>query len=157
MTERATFVVADAANTGLAAASFGGVLSVDALQLMPKPADVLTEAVRLLVPGGVIAFTTWSLSKPWRNRVAVPDYRCLLQELGLEVLSYASSQGWRERQEAVYRLIRERVTDLEREVGSAVSRLLIEEAEAAPEALPLSTRVIAVARRPDCHSPQHAA
>lgn len=43
---------------------------------------------------------------------------------------------------------RERRSELEAEVGASVANLLVAEAEAAPEALAKSARVIAVARLP---------
>ena len=116
------------------------------MQLMPAPAAVIAEAARLLRPGGIFAFTTWCLSEPWRNRAVIPDYRPLLEEQGFTVLSYSEPNGWRERQLCVYRLTRERRSELEAEVGTSVANLLVAEAEAAPEALAKSARVIAVAR-----------
>ena len=152
MSSRARFHVADAASTGLPTASYTGVVSIDAMQLMPAPAKVIAEAARLLQPGGTLAFTTWCLPEPWRNRAVVPDYRPLLEAQGLEILSYAEPSNWRERQLRVYELTRERSTELEAEVRSSVARLLVAEAEAAPEALAKSTRIIAVARLPFSHT-----
>jgi SAM-dependent methyltransferase len=149
MGERAQFHVADAASTGLPSALSSGVVSIDAMQLMPAPRAVVAEAARLLRSGGVFAFTTWCLSEPWRNRVVVPDYRPLLEDEGFQVLSYAEPDGWRERQLCVYRLTLERRSILEAEVGQSVASLLAAEAEAAPEAIAKSTRVLAVARLPD--------
>jgi SAM-dependent methyltransferase len=148
MGARARFHVADAATTGLPSASYAGAVSIDAMQLMPAPAAVIAEAARLLQPGGIFAFTTWCLSEPWRNRAVVPDYRPLLEEQGFTVLSYSEPNGWRERQLCVYRLTHERRSELEAEVGTSVANLLVAEAEAAPEALAKSARVIAVARLP---------
>ena len=146
--DRARFHVADAAATGLRSAWYTGAVSIDALQLMPAPCAVIAEAARLLQPGGIFAFTTWSLSEPWRNRAVVPDYRPLLEEQGFNVLSYAEPKGWRERQLCVYRLTRERSSELEAEVGASVASLLVAEATAAPEALAKGGRVVGVARVP---------
>jgi SAM-dependent methyltransferase len=148
MGDRARFHVADAASTGLSTASYTGAVSIDALQLMPAPATVIAEAARLLQPGGIFAFTTWCLPEPWRNRAVVPDYRPLLEAQGFAVLSYSEPRDWRERQLGVYRLTRERRSELEAEVGASVAALLVAEAEAAPDAVAKSSRVISVAHLP---------
>ena len=146
MSSHARFHVADAATTGLPSASYTGAVSIDALQLMPAPVAVIAEVARLLQPGGTFAFTTWCLSEPWRNRAVVPDYRPLLEAQGFAVLSYSEPDNWRERQLHVYRLTRERSSELETEVGASIARLLVAEAEAAPDALAKSSRIVAIAR-----------
>jgi ubiquinone/menaquinone biosynthesis C-methylase UbiE len=146
MSGRASFHVADAAATGLPGASYAGALSVDALQLMPQPEAVISEVARLLSPGGIFAFTTWCLSEPWRNRVVISDYRRVLEQQGFQVLSYTEPIGWRERQLEVYQLTRERGAQLEEDLGKYVTGLLVAEAEAAPEAITKSTRVVVAAR-----------
>ncbi len=77
--EWATFIVADAAATGLPDAAAAGMLSIDAFQLFPDPAPVLWEAARLLPSAGRFVFTT--LEPRGSSRLAA--YRTLLDEAGL--------------------------------------------------------------------------
>ncbi|OTB09917.1 hypothetical protein K445DRAFT_323511 [Daldinia sp. EC12] len=51
--------VADAQHSGFQAHSFSHVTLNFAMHLIPKPEDVLQDAIRILKPGGVLAFTTW--------------------------------------------------------------------------------------------------
>ena len=56
----ASFAVADAYDTGEPDAHYDAVLLLDMLEHVERPADVLTEAARVLQPGGVVVFHTFN-------------------------------------------------------------------------------------------------
>jgi SAM-dependent methyltransferase len=146
---RATYQLADAAATALAAHTFDGALCIDMLQMTPQPTAVLREIGRLLRPGSKLGLTTWTMSEPWRGRPAVLDYRPLLEATGFEVLSQDEPESWKQRQLAVYELIRNRRSELVSDLGAEAAGLLLDEAESAPEALEKSQRVRIVAQLRD--------
>jgi SAM-dependent methyltransferase len=59
VTDRTSFVEADVGHTGLLAGSFDFVWGEDAWCYVEDKPGLITEAARLLPPGGVIAFTDW--------------------------------------------------------------------------------------------------
>jgi SAM-dependent methyltransferase len=100
LAERITFTLADVCDTGLAAASFDFVWGEDAWCYVVDKPKLIAEAVRLLRPGGVIAFTDWiegpaGLSAGEAQRLLrfmkfaniqdLEGYRNLLSEAGCEV------------------------------------------------------------------------
>ena len=54
LTDRFTYVCADAANTGFADGSFDAVILNDAVEHLPEPGAALRECLRLLKPGGKV-------------------------------------------------------------------------------------------------------
>ena len=59
LAERITFTLADVCDTGLAAASFDFVWGEDAWCYVVDKGKLISEAARIVKPGGVIAFTDW--------------------------------------------------------------------------------------------------
>jgi ubiquinone/menaquinone biosynthesis C-methylase UbiE len=59
LAERIAFTLADACDTGLAAASFDFVWGEDAWCYVVDKPTLIAEAARLVKPGGTIAFTDW--------------------------------------------------------------------------------------------------
>jgi ubiquinone/menaquinone biosynthesis C-methylase UbiE len=127
ISRQVSFLVADAAATQLPSASFDGAISIDALQLMPRPKAVLEEVARILRPGGVLAFTTW-LGPPVPGRFFVMDYRPLLEENGFTMEECVEPEHWLENHRLVYRLFREREADLRSELGESIAGALLSEA-----------------------------
>ncbi len=98
--DRITFIQADACETGLASNSFDFVWGEDAwVYVVDKPA-LIKEAVRIVKPGGTIAFTDWvegpaGLSEEERERFcrfmkfhdieSIPGYSALLEQNGCAV------------------------------------------------------------------------
>jgi SAM-dependent methyltransferase len=100
LAERITFTLADVCDTGLRAASFDFVWGEDAWCYVVDKPKLIAEAVRLLRPGGVIAFTDWTegpagLSADEAQRYLrfmkfpniqdLDGYRNLLSQAGCEV------------------------------------------------------------------------
>lgn len=98
--DRIQFVVADACNTGLPGASADFVWGEDAWCYVTDKPKLIAEAVRLVRPGGVIAFTDWvegpgELSDAEAQRLLgmmtfaniedIEGYRRLLSQNGCEV------------------------------------------------------------------------
>lgn len=145
--DQTTFILADAAKTGLPDVSLDGAMSTDALQLMPDPGAVISEVARVIKPGAVFAFTTWLSLKPVKGLAYVPDYRPLLEEAGFVVELYSEPVGWESRERAVFAQILERADSLKTEVGETVAAMLLKEAARASELFPLIRRVNVVARK----------
>ncbi len=100
LAERVAFTLADVCDTGLPAASFDFVWGEDAWCYVVDKQKLITEAVRLVKPGGVIAFTDWiegpaglsaDEARRWLRFMKFPSvqdldgYRRLLSEAGCEV------------------------------------------------------------------------
>ena len=105
LSDRALYVVADAAATGLPSADGGAAMSIDALQMMPDRAAVLEEIHRILRVDARFALTTWE------PRAGDPDksenannqpLRTLLQGAGFNVELYQTTPGWRRIAKALY-------------------------------------------------------
>jgi len=143
----AAFVVADAAATGLRAESVDAVMSIDALQLMPRRTAVLDEVGRVLRPEGRFAFTTW-LSRGGNGAPPFPvDYQPLLTAAGFVVEACHEPPDWQDRELAVFAGIRENVVRLRAELGEDVASMLLAEAEKMPDAYPLIKRVNVLAMK----------
>jgi SAM-dependent methyltransferase len=142
-----TFILADAAATGLPGASLDGAMSTDALQLMPDPGAVIMEVARVVKSGAVFAFTTWLSLKPVKGLAYVSDYRPLLEEAGFAVELYREPVGWERRERAVFAQILDSADSLKAEVGEAVAAMLLKEAARATDIYPLIRRINVVARK----------
>jgi SAM-dependent methyltransferase len=145
--DKARFIVADAAATGVQAASMHGALSIDALQLMPHRDAVLLEVSRILKPGGRFAFSTWLARQPGKGPPFPADYGPLLAAAGIDMESCHEPPDWERRELSVFALIRENVVRLRAELGDTVASGLATEAEKMPEAYPLIRRVNIVGRK----------
>ncbi|KAI0424220.1 S-adenosyl-L-methionine-dependent methyltransferase [Xylaria sp. FL1042] len=72
--------ILDAQNSGLPELSFSHVTMNFAMHLVPEPEAVLREAMRVLQPGGTLAFTVWHKD----NSAWVPDMRSSFEALPFE-------------------------------------------------------------------------
>lgn len=102
LADRIDFTLADAGDTGLPAASADFVWGEDAWCYVIDKPGLIAEAVRLLKPGGIIAFTDWvdGPAKPtdgelvryrrfmkFPNTLDLEGYVSLLEKQGCEVLT----------------------------------------------------------------------
>ncbi len=105
LSNRARYVVADAAATGLPSAGAGAAMSIDALQMMPDKAAVLAEVHRILRAGARFALTTW---EPPASDPGAPEnannqpLRTLLHGAGFNVDLYQPTPGWRRVAKVLY-------------------------------------------------------
>ena len=90
------YVVADAAATGLPAETAGGLVCVDAIQLMPDPAAVMAEACRLLRPGARAVFSTWEEPNH------LDDLSALFESVGLTTVSVEARPDWLARERSIF-------------------------------------------------------
>jgi hypothetical protein len=79
----------------------------------------------------------------------VRDWRALLAECGFVVESVDAPAGWRERQLAVYRRMRDNADALRAELGDDVAALVLSEAEEEPARIEAgdARRILAIASR----------
>ncbi|MCA4722408.1 class I SAM-dependent methyltransferase [Mycolicibacterium fortuitum] len=82
------WVVADAAHTGLPDEGFGTVVSNMGI-IFVEPTSLVSEVSRLLVPGGVFAFSTWV-----RDDAGSPFFTPIVETLGAPPTSVYSPDQW---------------------------------------------------------------
>lgn len=103
----ASFIVADATATWLPAAAMDAVVCIDALQLVPDRTGLLSEAGRILRPGGRLVLTTWERRDGTRGDVpasyTITDVRALAEAAGLRVLMREEHDDWQEQEHELYR------------------------------------------------------
>jgi SAM-dependent methyltransferase len=100
LSDSVDFVLGDAADTGLPDAEFDFVWGEDAWCYVEDKAKLISEAARIVRPGGTIAFTDWVAgSEPmsddeaerylrfmkFPNVLSIEDYQTLLEEQGCNV------------------------------------------------------------------------
>ena len=96
---RASFVVADAADTSLPGKTADAVMCIDALQLVPDKSGLLREVARVLRPGDRLVITTWerhggeSADLPPEGSIAA-----LAGTAGLRILVREQCDDWLEQQ-----------------------------------------------------------
>jgi cyclopropane fatty-acyl-phospholipid synthase-like methyltransferase len=149
---RAVFTRGSFENTGLAAGSADGIMTVDALQYVPDKSRAITEVARVLRPGGRFGLVAFELDPErvaatpvWPDPVA--DYRPLLQQAGFDVLSYAQIPGWQDQVSAAFGEILDQRDALEAELGEAAAGALLLEASITLELQPYCGHVLGIARR----------
>jgi len=134
-----SYLVGDAAATGLPDGVAAGLFCIDAIQLMPNKEAVMAEAGRLLRPGARAVFTTWE------DPDYLDDLAALFATAGLATVSVESRPEWLVRERAIF------------EQALADAPTLPEDkalqgwADEAKVVLPLiddSTRVLGVAEKP---------
>jgi ubiquinone/menaquinone biosynthesis C-methylase UbiE len=124
---RASFVVADAADTSLPAGSVDAVVCIDALQLVPDRAGLLREVARILRPGGRVVITTWErrggepADLPPEHSVAA-----LVMAAGLRALMCDDCDNWLDQQDRFY----EQIIAADSDMAEPALRMLAEEARA---------------------------
>ena len=144
---RASFIAADAAASGLRAGSVDAVMSVDALQLMPHRSAVIEEVGRILKTGGRFAFTTWVSRQVDAGPPFPVDYQPVLRTAALTLEACLEPPDWERRELAVFARIRESAAALRAELGESAATMLANEAARMPEAYPLIRRVNIVATK----------
>jgi len=136
---RASFYVASATDTGLPAAGFDGVVSVDALWMVHDKSAAFRELARVLRPGGRLVFTSW-------EPVLLP-YDSFLERAGFGDVSKQEIVGSRDREIAVHAAILRHAEAISRELGEEAAEVLRAEATHTPALLDDTPRVIISAVR----------
>jgi SAM-dependent methyltransferase len=106
LADRISFVEANVCNTGLPGGQADFVWGEDAWCYVEDKAKLVTEAVRLVKPGGKIAFTDWMEGTPplteeeakrylafmkFPNVLTLDEYRVSLEKQGCEILAAADT------------------------------------------------------------------
>jgi ubiquinone/menaquinone biosynthesis C-methylase UbiE len=106
---QASFIVADAADTGLPAKSADALVCIDALQLVPDAGGLLREAARVLRPGGRAVITTWEQSTgapaDLPSSFSIADAAALAGAAGLHILVREERDDWLDQQRAFYQQV----------------------------------------------------
>ena len=106
---RASFIVADAADTALPADTADAVVCIDSLQFVPDKNALLCEVARVLRPGGRAVITTWERrgSEPadLPATYAIADADALAEAAGLQVLVREEHDDWQEQERAFYQRV----------------------------------------------------
>jgi ubiquinone/menaquinone biosynthesis C-methylase UbiE len=149
LANHASFVVADAAATGLPSSHADAAMSIDALQFMPDKAAVLAEVRRILRPNARFALTTWEPSEGDPGAPENPNdrpLRTLLEGAGFSIERYEATPAWRRFARALYEgWLREKET-LVAEIGAESYAALEEEATNLLPKLDDQERVLIVSR-----------
>lgn len=150
---QAQFVVGSFAETGLEANSAAGAMSEDALQYAPDKQAAMTEAARILRPGGRFVFTVYELEPdraaglPILSVDPVADYRSLLKHAGFGVEMYEEVRGWPEPMTTTYSALLNAREPLTEEMGEAAVGALFMEMSLTLERQPYRRRVLVAATR----------
>jgi SAM-dependent methyltransferase len=150
---RAMYQRGSFADTGLAAGSLDGAMSVDALQYAPDKRAALAEIARVLRPGARFAFACFELDParvaglPVLGDDPVGDYTPLLHDAGFDIESYEETPQWRERVRATYGACIAAREAIAAEMGEAPCSALLGEMTMTLEREPYRRRVLVVARR----------
>jgi ubiquinone/menaquinone biosynthesis C-methylase UbiE len=139
---KASFLVADAAQTTLGDGSADAIVCIDSLQLLPGQDMVVREMARLLRPGGRAVLTTWERDDPGiSGRTPIRDAGRLVESNGLRLTLREEHPEWMDRQTAMF----ERVIAEDRDDAEPAVRRLAEEGRAVLPLTATSRRVLVVA------------
>jgi SAM-dependent methyltransferase len=134
--------VADAAATGLPDGTAGGLVCVDAIQLMSHREAVMAEAGRLLRPGARAVFSTWE--EPDRLR----DLAALFESAGLVTIAVEARPDWMARERAIFERALADAPQFPEDMG--LQGLAAEAKEVLPN-IDRTRRVLGVAEKPSDH------
>jgi len=148
LADRSEFRRGSFEDTGLPDGSAHAVMSIDALLFTPSKQAAAAELARVIVPGGRLVLTSWDYHRrPPARPPQVADHRPLLDEAGFDLVSYAETDAWRERQDRTSLAMLAAVDELAAESGADPGevRAALEEVHAT---FPCMTRrVLVVAQR----------
>jgi ubiquinone/menaquinone biosynthesis C-methylase UbiE len=153
LTEQARFIAGSFAETGLETDSADGVMSEDAIQYAPDKQAAITEAARILRPGGRLVFTVFELDPeraaglPVLGDDPVHDYRPLLTKSGFSVEVYEEVPGWPEPMTTTYSTLVNARESLTQEMGEQAVAALLMELSMTLQQQPYRRRVLAAATR----------
>lgn len=153
LSQVARFVVGTFDDTGLDGASADAAMSEDALQYAPDKRAAMTEAARILRPGGRFVFTAFELDPvrvaglPVLGADPVDDYRPLLAAAGFSIESYEETPGWPEPMRTAYQALLDAKDQLRLEMGEIAAGALLTELVLTLDREPYRRRVLAVATK----------
>jgi SAM-dependent methyltransferase len=135
-------------DTGLPDGSAHAVMSIDALLFTPSKQAAAAELARVIVPGGRLVLTSWDYHRrPPARPPQVADHRPLLDQAGFDIVSYAETEAWRERQERTGLAMLAAVGELAAESGADPGEVRAGLEEMHATLACMTRRVLVVAQR----------
>ena len=150
---RAEFRRGTFANTGLADSAVDAAMSVEAFQYAPDKRAALSEARRVLRPGGRLAIVAFEVDPktvtgiPVLGKDPVSDYRPLLEAAGFELTAYEEPPGWEDRVYGAFQAIVDAAEQLTAEMGEVAAGGALTEATVTLSLRPYPRRILACALR----------
>jgi len=142
---QASFIVADAADTGLEAETVDAVICIDSMQYVPDKAAVLREVARVLRPGGRVVVTMWERrgaeSADLPDVYSIGNAAGLAEAAGLQVAACEERDDWQELERSFY----QRMIAEDSEQAEPAVRLLANEGRVMLPYSALARRLLLVA------------
>jgi SAM-dependent methyltransferase len=154
LADRARFQLGTFEQTNLPGGGADAVMSIEAFQYAPDKRAAAAEFLRVLRPGGRLAFIAFEVDPtkvaglPVLGVDPVPDYLPLLEAAGFKVDVYEETPGWHERANAAFGAIVDARDTLAAEMGERAAAAAVTEAMVTVQIQPYPRRVLAVASRP---------
>lgn len=154
LADRARFQQGTFEQTNLPDRGADAVMSVEAFQYAPDKRAAVAEFLRVLRPGGRLAFIAFEVDPakvtglPVLGVDPVPDYVPLLEAAGFKIDLYEETPGWEDRVNAAFGAIVGARDSLAAEMGERAAAGAVAEAMLTVQVQPYPRRVLAVASRP---------
>jgi SAM-dependent methyltransferase len=153
LADRAHFHFGTFEQTNLPDGVADAVMSVEALQYAPDKKAALAEFLRVLRPGGRLAFIAFEVDPakvtglPVLGADPVPDFVPLLEAAGFRIEAYEETPGWQERVNETFRAIVDAQGTLVAEMGEHAAASAVAEAMLTIQLQPYPRRILAAASR----------
>lgn len=151
--KRARFQQGTFEQTGLPDGGADAVMCIEAFQYAPDKRAALAEFLRILRPGGRLAFIGFEVDPakaaglPVLGVDPIPDYRPLIEGAGFALDAYEETTGWEDRVYGVFNAIVDASNALTAEIGAEAAGGAIAEAMITVQMKPYPRRVVAAAHK----------
>jgi len=153
LSDRSTFQHGTFSATNLGDASADAIMTIEAFQYAPDKRAALGEFARILKPGGRAAIVCFEVDPkkvtglPVLGVDPVADYSPVLNEAGLDIVSYQETPGWADRVYPTFAALMDSADTLNAEMGEPAAASVLVEATITVSLRPYPRRVLIVAER----------